>query len=122
MRAAWWMAVLTLAACGAGSGGLEGRWHKPDEVVEFRRGGRMALARAGGRVEGRYDRVGPRRVQVTFDGTAEPLADWRFQVRGDSLVLCETDRPGDCARYVRAAPGAPPPFAASSRAGSSTRQ
>lgn len=110
------VAAALLAGCEVGTAGLRGRWQKADEQVDFLPDRRMVLTRAGGSVGGRYETAGVRRIQVTFDGTSQPLADWRFQLRGDSLVLCETERPADCARYVRAAPDAPPPFTTRPRA------
>lgn len=91
---------------------LVGRWQGADEQVEFFAGGRMLLRRGEIRGTGRWEFVEPRRLLLTWEGlfaSALP-GDYGVRVAGDSLSLCETDRPGRCIRFARVTdPATPPP-------------
>jgi hypothetical protein len=120
--------LLALAACRAADEGPEsaapppaeprppslvGRWQGTNDQVEFFAGGRMLLRRGELRGTGRYEFVEPRRVLLAWEGlfaSAMP-GDYGVQVAGDSLSLCETDRPARCIRYARVTDPAtaPPP-------------
>ncbi|HEX6910896.1 MAG TPA: hypothetical protein VF142_10895 [Longimicrobium sp.] len=91
---------------------LVGRWQGADDQVEFFAGGRMLLRRGEIRGTGRYEFVEARRVLLSWEGLfagALP-GDYGVRVAGDSLSLCETDRPARCIRYARVTdPASPPP-------------
>ena len=113
--------VADAPAAGTPRPSLSGRWQGTADQVEFFEGGRMLLRRGEIRGTGRYEFVEPRRVLITWEGlfaSALP-GDYGVQVAGDSLALCETDRPARCIRYARVTDPAtaPPPVRPADPAG-----
>lgn len=101
------------ASQAAEASALVGRWAGAHDQVEFFAGGRLLLRRGDVRGTGRYEFVEPGRVLVTYEGllgNALP-GDYRVRAAGDSLALCETDRPARCIGYARVTdPAQAPPL------------
>lgn len=92
-----------------GAAMVAGHWRGDGDRVEFFPGGTVLLYRWPGRVAGSFAFVEPGRMLLEFRGTAlgSIPGDYRVRREGDVLVLCETDRPDRCLRYVRAPRPAP---------------
>ncbi|MBB4635698.1 hypothetical protein [Longimicrobium terrae] len=86
----------------AGAELVSGFWTGGGESVELFGNGTVLLYRWPARVMGRYQFVTPDRMLIEFPYTGSVPGDYSVSSDGNTLRLCETDRPARCLTLRRA--------------------